>query len=397
MTAYNSNYLIGADRDILDPRNVRMQFVIQQSGGQQATRNVKTRSGVPIQVQVIPKNRGNIYYDVPFQFPPIIKTDSKGGNWKEFNLFQAEPLPLFMGGSPRTITMQWSYIITSQMSPFKYRVGTQGAMLTSADGDKTRVRWDVETVANIVKAIRGYFYNTVASALVVRFYAYNIVGPNNNQEEWSFRLENVSVSHSDTLISDSVFDREVIVLDENGLPRIVSETVQEDVEIRATQTIPQFKIGNGGITHVRDANGNLVPANVRNVTDSKESAFENSVLRGFDGSAKLDDISTTSKSNSDGTTTFTATLDNATRSVTRDKLQVGSNFSRKVYPLRTDISVTLKFYTDMDPEAASSRAESVGAELDAEQANKAQKLISVNNPFIRNMPSLRNGTLVDWF
>ena len=53
------------------------------------------------------------YRMVEFQFPPIIKSDTKSGNFTtiEANAGTFEPIKIYQGGSPRTITLETHYAI----------------------------------------------------------------------------------------------------------------------------------------------------------------------------------------------------------------------------------------------------------------------------------------------
>lgn len=122
---------------------------------------------------------------IAFQFPPVIKSDNKGGNWKEFDIRNAEPMAIYMGGKAREIDLTWSYIVNGQ---------TMGS-----DG----FSWKTSTVATQVKLLRGYFYNTIGADMVVKFVAYDVVGSSGGDSDfWTFRADGISVSHSETLITD---------------------------------------------------------------------------------------------------------------------------------------------------------------------------------------------------
>lgn len=137
----------------------------------------------PYLVLTTPNGGGTIERGIEFQFPPLVKTDSKGGNWQEFDLRQAEPLPLFKGGRPRQIDLRWSYIVNNQ----------------SMSG----LVWDITAVERNVKLCRAYFYNQIGSELLIKFRCYDQVGgidADSTDFDWTFRAENVDIQHSDTLI-----------------------------------------------------------------------------------------------------------------------------------------------------------------------------------------------------
>lgn len=118
---------------------------------------------------------------VLFQFPPKIVSDNKGGDWKEKSQMNAEPFAIYYGGKPRTITMEWTYIVTG--------------------GD-----WGIDKISENVKKTRGYFYKMGGdtggklSKLVIKFYAYNVVG--GGGRPWTFRMDDISVKHSTTMVTE---------------------------------------------------------------------------------------------------------------------------------------------------------------------------------------------------
>ena len=221
----SSSYMLPADRDMISRDSVGMQFMLSTTdkiGEVKAAKVVTDKDGkkstphgvadlrVVNQLKTTPLNLGRTLdtgnlglsvdkstgnYDVPFQFPPIITTDNKGGNWKEINCRSEEPIALFEGATPREISVNWSYIVTGERSPVY------------------PVQFDVLGVSTIVKSIRGYFFNRAYSNLVVKFFAYNIVGDggidDQNDRAWSFRITSLNVTHSDVMVKDviSVADR----------------------------------------------------------------------------------------------------------------------------------------------------------------------------------------------
>lgn len=77
-------------------------------------------------------NGGNI----PFQFPPRIKSDSKSGNWQEIDVFTYEPQVIFWGANARKITLEITYVATG--------------------GD-----WTTRKISEIVKDLRAILYSDV--------------------------------------------------------------------------------------------------------------------------------------------------------------------------------------------------------------------------------------------
>lgn len=119
--------------------------------------------------------------DIKFQFPLVIKQDNKGGDWKEINIRNSEPLAIFMGGKPREIDLSWTYIVSGQ---------THAGIV-----------WTTDVIEKMVKTLRGYFYNPAGTSQIIQFQAYNIVGDGNDY--WTFRSDGINVTHSEMLIKDA--------------------------------------------------------------------------------------------------------------------------------------------------------------------------------------------------
>ena len=51
--------------------------------------------------------------NVEFQYPPILTSDDKSGNFttQEANIYMFEPLKINNGGSPRTLKLEFSYAV----------------------------------------------------------------------------------------------------------------------------------------------------------------------------------------------------------------------------------------------------------------------------------------------
>ncbi len=137
--------------------------------------------------------------DVPFQFPPVIKSDNKGVEYDEINYKNIEPLAIFKSSNAREISMEWVYMVTG--GPI---------------GDEN---WTAQRVSEIVKGIRGYFYATTldqfqetddgeTNNLIIKFSAYDVVGTTQGNidrryiDTWTFRSDGINIRHSDTVITD---------------------------------------------------------------------------------------------------------------------------------------------------------------------------------------------------
>ena len=144
---------------------------------------------------------------VQFQFPPIIKSDSKSFNWNEIDIKNIEPMATFQGAKARVIDLKWVYVVTGQSG------------------------WSAKKISDMVKSIRGFFYqqimaqfagdnppavtpeastggppkpvNNYAKSLIVRFNAYNVVGIGTQDGQIAFRSEGVDITHSDVIIDDN--------------------------------------------------------------------------------------------------------------------------------------------------------------------------------------------------
>jgi hypothetical protein len=103
---------------------------------------------LPVMELKIPSEPNKI--PIMFQFAPLIKNDSKGGNWNELPTRAAEPIPFFEGGTPRVIDLRWTYIVTDE----------------AISGS---IKWDAHTIASYVRSLRGYFYNAIGSQLIIFF------------------------------------------------------------------------------------------------------------------------------------------------------------------------------------------------------------------------------------
>jgi hypothetical protein len=124
---------------------------------------------------------------IKFQFPPKITSDNKGGEWFEKSFTGPEPFAIFMGGKARTISMEWTYIVTNEKS-----------------GGET---WSIGVISDYVKTLRGYFYKWIqAKDSVVKFYAYDVAGSASRGTHWSFRIDDVNISHSSTIIRSAPND-----------------------------------------------------------------------------------------------------------------------------------------------------------------------------------------------
>lgn len=129
---------------------------------------------------------------VQFQFPPIVKADSKAAKFEEKDARNIEPVAIFMGAGARTIDFKWSYIVTGG-------------------------EWNIDRISGIVKRVRGFFYasaqeaisgvqNGANAAIIIRFHAYDVVGSTQAKADatsMSFRADGIDVSHSDVVVGSN--------------------------------------------------------------------------------------------------------------------------------------------------------------------------------------------------
>ena len=57
-------------------------------------------------------------YDIPFQFPPRITSETKNPNWDDKPIFSYEPIAIFKGSEARQLNVELKYVVTSADGPF---------------------------------------------------------------------------------------------------------------------------------------------------------------------------------------------------------------------------------------------------------------------------------------
>jgi hypothetical protein len=125
--------------------------------------------------------------EIPFQFPPLIKTDTKSAKWKEIhNTVGFEPEYMYEGGNPRKIQVEAVYV-----------VGGPG-------------KWGITQVVEVIRTWKSYFYFTNFSsgggaAAGKNLPIYRIVWGEflprvANNSAW--RAKSYNVKYSDTWIID---------------------------------------------------------------------------------------------------------------------------------------------------------------------------------------------------
>ncbi len=120
-----------------------------------------------------------------FQFPPKITNDGRKGKWEEGELPGTEPIAVFETSGSREITLTWTYIVDNSSHP-------------------GLPKWNSDTVAEMVKRIRGYFARVRNGAdqraLIVRFKMWN----HGDDQLMTCRVKNIDVKHSDTIVAPCI-------------------------------------------------------------------------------------------------------------------------------------------------------------------------------------------------
>ena len=125
-----------------------------------------------------------------FQFPPRVTNDTRKANWKEKTDVAAttEPIVLYASSSPREIGLNFTYIYNNEP-----RVGGGG-------------KWDANLIQRQLRLVRGYFHRVEdileQRNLAIWLHLWGIGGA----EELTFRMTNIDVKYSETLIWDPSTD-----------------------------------------------------------------------------------------------------------------------------------------------------------------------------------------------
>lgn len=116
--------LTPADAQLIDKNNIFMQVF-----------------PTPGPVDGFPTDTGEGAGIIPFQFPPRITSDGKEMNWDEHHeIRQWEPWVMFNGATPRHLTLETHYVVTSK--------------------SKSSGGWTPHRVAEVLRTYRSYFYQT---------------------------------------------------------------------------------------------------------------------------------------------------------------------------------------------------------------------------------------------
>lgn len=124
--------------------------------------------------------------EVKFQFPPIIKSDSKKANWQDFDIASYEPYSLWTGSDARRLEVQLEYIVTS----------------------KGKADWNVENIITVMRKLKSYFYITIergqATYPLVKaaFYEYSPAVGAGSDRLGTWRLHEINIQPSGALVED---------------------------------------------------------------------------------------------------------------------------------------------------------------------------------------------------
>lgn len=128
-------------------------------------------------------------FNVRFQFPPRIVSDSRKGDWVEAPLRGDEPVAVYATSGAREITMSWTYI-----------AGARGF-----GGDEGQILFTPYRIASTVRALRSYFASpykgvkTLDEALIVYFRMWYHTG----KKIFTCRMKSLDVTHSNCLVNDA--------------------------------------------------------------------------------------------------------------------------------------------------------------------------------------------------
>lgn len=147
---------------------------------------------------------------VPFQFPPVIKSDSKRAKWQENDIASYEPFAVWMGSDARKLDVQVEYVVTTRSNLFAFPDEDPNIIGAPFDGSGGEDVWSVANIINIMRKIKSYFYITIERGLATYplvkaiFYDYSPRsgddGLANSLGTW--RLLDVNIQPSGALIED---------------------------------------------------------------------------------------------------------------------------------------------------------------------------------------------------
>jgi hypothetical protein len=115
--------------------------------------------------------------EIPIQFPPKIKSNSKAAKWYTDHQASYEPVAVWLGADATKLQVELKYVVTG--GP-----------------------WNIENISKAVHTIMGYFYRDIRAgergAPVIRIAIYETAPETSEISTW--RLENASVIHGDEIV-----------------------------------------------------------------------------------------------------------------------------------------------------------------------------------------------------
>ena len=118
------------------------------------------------------------------QFPVRVKQDGKKNRWTLlYDTMEYEPAYLYKGGSPRTVTIETTYIV--------------GGPMTGG------IKWDVDRVATEIRRWKSYFYIAGPSQAILPIFQMDLYEHIGGSDAGTFRGLGVSIKHGKELIKGS--------------------------------------------------------------------------------------------------------------------------------------------------------------------------------------------------
>ena len=272
--------------------------------------------------EMVARSRGTkVDRQVAFQFPPKITSDNKSGDWIERDVAKEEPFVIFKGGKARDITMKWVYIV--------------GAV------DST---WTVSKVAGEVKRVRQYFFSSLGNDVVIRFNAYDVVGPGNGQT-YSFRSDGVSISHGETIVGHST-DKHTLIEDGKQRNRRSGDRLANaEARLDDLTNAEISKINKLYVPKIIELN-----KAISDPEDEDEAGERRTKLAQLRKTQQL--MEAARRAAQDKNARLKAELGrDVPVSLSAYRAPDGYDASVAYYPLKTEISISLKLWTNLDGEA----------------------------------------------
>lgn len=154
---------------------------------------------------------------VEFQFPPVVKGDTKSANWQTEDQASFEPVAIFRGSNARKLSLQWEYVVVSRTNS-----GT--------------LKWTIDRITKSLRNLKSYFYITVQEGIAtfplvqLKLFEY---APLSGDKNSTWRMNSVNITPSGPIISS------------NGLRLQLKHTVTAELEL-VTQNNPILSRGADG-------------------------------------------------------------------------------------------------------------------------------------------------------